>query len=73
MTATDKIKEDYLKQVREFLNGHPDMLRMFEQFWQAGKLREAHLCVDEVARKLGIALSPEQRKADEAFYWEFVN
>jgi hypothetical protein len=73
MTPTQKIKEEYLDHIRKLLYDYPDVLRTFEQLWQTGKLREAYLCVDEAVRKLGIALSPEQRKVDEAFYWEVVN
>jgi len=73
MTTTDKIKEEYLNHTRKLLYDYPDVLRTFEQLWQSGKFREAYICVDEAVRKLGIVLSSEQRKADEAFYWEVVN
>ena len=73
MTATEKIKEEYLNHTRKLLRDHPDVLRGFEQLWLAGKLREAYLSADEAVSKLGMIMSAEQRKADEDFYWEVVN
>ncbi len=73
MTATEKIKKEYLAHMRRLLCDYPEELRTFEQLWKAGQLREAYLSVDETVRKLKIVLSPEQQKADESFYWDIVN
>jgi len=73
MTPTERVKEQYLRETRKLLCDYPEVLRTFEQLWQSTKLREAYLSVDEAIRKLRLAPSQEHRKADEDFYWEFVN
>ena len=73
MSNTDKIKTEYVRVARELLAGHPERRRIFDEFWDAGKFREAYLIVHETVQNSGISLSNEQRKTDEAFYWEFVN
>jgi hypothetical protein len=73
MTTTEIIKSEYFKHTRNLLHDLPETLHKFEELWEAGKLREAYLCVDEIVRNQGIIRSPEQQKADEDFYWEVVN
>jgi hypothetical protein len=55
------------------LKGYPDLLSSFDQLWWEGKFRQAYLCVDKAIRGFGLVLTAEERKVDEAFYWEVVN
>jgi len=72
MKDEQAIAESYLANVRHLLGDDPDALVAFEALWSRGQLRAAYAAVDRVMREQGIVLSPEQRAADEAFYWEFV-
>jgi len=73
MNVIDNAKAEYLKQVRMLLCNHQPELRVFEESWSAKKFREAYLLVDEIVRNFGLVRSNECKKADEDFYWLFIN
>lgn len=73
MNATDKFSAQYFNLVRDLFRNNPDTFRAFEDLWQAGKFREAYIVVDEAVQKLGLDLSIEQQKIDEAYYWAVIN
>jgi len=66
-------KDGYLRETRRLLSDHPTELRIFEELWEAEKYRQAYLVVDKAIRNLGLARTEEGEKADEEFYWTFVN
>ena len=73
MSTSERIKEDYLKQVRSLLCDYPSELCAVEELWQAGRYREMYLHVYGAFCRRGINLSTEQRRIDESFYWGVVN
>ena len=73
MTKTEEIKNKYAEEVRALLSAHLDACAAFDKRWQDEKYREAYLYVDEAVKTLGIKPSTVFRKADEDFYWEFIN
>jgi hypothetical protein len=73
MSQIDQLKDEYLRQIRYLLSDHPAELRVFEELWAAGKLREAYTFVMETAKKLDLKRSAESRKADEDFFWTYMH
>ena len=73
MTTTARIKDEYLAQVRELFGDCPDELRAVEELWEDGRFREVYFRVYGAICRRGIALSTEQRRIDESFYWGVVH
>lgn len=73
MSNSQNIKEEYAAQVQILLNGQQPQLLEFRRLWKDSKFREAYLFVYELIREKGIEPTSEFKKADEDFYWLFVN
>ena len=73
MSIVENLKEEYLKEARKLLSGHPTELEIFEDRWRAENYRAAYLTVDHAVRNFGLSLTDEARRADEEFYWGVVH
>lgn len=73
MNMMDSIREEYFAQTRELLAEYPRQLQKVEALWAEKKYREAYLSVARVVNDFGLIRSPRSQKADENFYWVYVN
>jgi hypothetical protein len=73
MISSENVKQRYLSLVTNLLNQYPEVLRSIEENWQAGRYRHVYLLAERATRENKVEMSPEQRKIDEDFFWDFIN
>lgn len=73
MIDTELVKIEYHRQMTQLLSTSPEVLLAFEQAWQSGEFRKAHLLVYKAIQQLQLTQSPEQEKAFYDFYCLFVS
>ena len=67
------VKETYYRLARELLAAAPTPLAIFERSWHDGTLREAYVLMQTTIKDMDLTCSEEYKRADESFYWLFVN
>ena len=72
MTDLEEIKREYFDKMQELLRATPEALQHFEALWTAGKFREAYVFVSNYIDKYKLFRSPENKLADENFFWGFM-
>jgi hypothetical protein len=73
MSDIEQVKKEYHREATTLLSGFPEILQAFEQAWQAGQFRQAHLVIHDATRQLVLKYSPQQEKAFYDFYCLFVS
>ena len=71
-TDIEQVKSDYHREATKLLSSYPELLKAFEQAWQSGEFRKAHLIIHDALQQLNLEKSPEQEKAFYNFYCLFV-
>ena len=73
MSDSEDIKERFAAAIQILLREREAKLVEFQQLWSQAKFREAYLLVDRLIREEGLQPAAEFRRADQDFFWEFVN
>lgn len=73
MQNLEEVKTEYVQNMRVLLSTHPRELEKFDSLWGNGKLREAYVLAHEVIKNLKLVMSADQSKADEKFFWLYIN